>query len=303
MPRRSFAALLRTGALVVVLLALLPTLAQAAEESCRAAMRERLNLAIGLYRIELAASHMVGQVAASRNNPGRQQQLATAKDGLAELLTRLKSRANDVLPDTSAKGRCNQDTALVAPIHAALVGYFNQVEARWQFMERQLAALQRLKDGQNLPLDPAEIDLWIREPLARYEVWRTLAQVAEPKGEPAAALYVFGMLSRFEWDTATALREAVKPNGDPRSNLATAGADAETLRRSWPRPEKTDRPQLWDSLATIVAAMPDTTKTPIPSQAPAAGWATWIGSWIRPFAEVFSRTVPTSLKTLEDLGL
>ncbi len=303
MSRRPFAACLRTGALVVVLLGLLPGLAQAAEESCRAAMRERLNLAIGLYRIELAASHIVGQVAASRNNPGRQQQLATAKDGLSELLTRLKSRANDVLPDATAKGRCSQDTALVTPIHAALIAYFNQVEARWQFMERQLAALQRLKDGQHLPLDPAEIDLWIREPLARYEVWRTLAQVAEPKGEPAAALYVLGMLSRFEWDTATALRDGVKQGGDPRRALETAGADTEALRRSWPRPEKTEHPQLWDSLATIVAAMPDTAKTPLPAQPPATGWANWIGAWIRPFAEVFSRTIPTSLKTLEDLGL
>ncbi len=303
MPRRSFAALLRTGALVVALLALLPTLAQAAEESCRVAMRERLNLAIGLYRIELAASHMVGQVAAARNNPGRQQQLATAKDGLAELLTRLKSRANDVLPDASAKGRCTQDTALVTPIHAALIAYFNQVDARWQFMERQLAALQRLKDGQHLPMDPAEVDLWIREPVARYEVWRTLAQVAEPKGEPAAALYVLGMLSRFEWDTATAIRDSLKPDGDPRKGLAAAGTDTEALRRSWPRPEKTEHAPLWDSLATIVAAMPDAAKSPFPDQPPANGWAAWIGAWIRPFAEVFSRTMPTVLKSLEDLGL
>lgn len=301
MLRRSPATFLRTGALVLLLL--LPSLAQAAEESCRVAMRERLNLAIGLYRIELAASHMVGQVAAARNNPGRRQQLATAKDGLSELLTRLKSRANDVLPDATAKGRCSQDTALVTPIHAALIGYFNQVEARWQFMERQLAALQRLKDGQHLPLDASEVDLWIREPLARYEVWRTLAQVADPKGESAAALYVLGMLTRFEWDTATALRDAVKAGGDPRKSLADASADAETLRRSWPRPETTEHAPLWDSLATIVSAMPDTTKSQLPDQPPADGWAAWIGAWIRPFAEVFSRTVPTSLKSLEDLGL
>ena len=303
MPRRSLATLLRAGTLALVLLGLLPGLAQAAEESCRAAMRERLNLAIGLYRIELAASHMVGQMAAARNNPGRRQQLATAEDGLRELLTRLKSRANDVLPDASAKGRCSQDTAQVRPIHAALIGYFNAVEARWQLMERQLAALRRLKDGQHLPMDPAEIDLWVLEPLARYEVWRTMAQVADPKGEPAAALYVLGMLTRFEWDAAIALRDAMKPGGDPRKSLATAGADAEALRRSWPRPEQTQYTQLWDGLATIVAAMPDTTKAPLPEAAPANGWPAWIGDWIRPFAEVFSRLMPTMLKSLEDLGL
>ena len=303
MPRRSLAILVRTGTLALVLLGLLPGLAHAAEESCRVAMRERLNLAIGLYRIELAASHMVGQVAAARNNPGRQQQLATAEDGLRELLTRLKSRANDVLPDATAKGRCRQDAAQVRHIHAALISYFNTVEARWQFMERQLAALQRLKDGQHLPMDAAEIDLWIQEPLARYEVWRTLAQIAEPKGEPAAALYVLGMLTRFEWNTATAVRDAMKPGGAPRKDLVAAGADAETLRRSWPRPEQTQHVQLWDGLATVVAALPDTEKAPLPEAAPAKGWAAWIGGWIRPFAEVFSRAMPTLLKSLEDLGL
>lgn len=303
MPRPSLASLVRTGALALALLGLVPHAAHAVEESCRVAMRERLNLAIGLYRIEIGASHMVGQVATSRNNPGRQQQLATARDGLRELLTRMKSRANDILPDATAKGRCSQDTALVTPIHAALVGYFNTVQARWQFMERRLAELQRLPDGQHLQMDPSEIDLWMQEPLARYEVWRTLAQVAEPKGEPAAALYVLGMLTRFEWDTATALRDGVKANGDPRKALAAAGADAAMLRRSWPRPEQTQHVALWDDLATIVAAMPDTDKTPLPDASPANGWPSWIGAWIRPFAEVFSRAIPNMLKGLENLGL
>ena len=49
---------------IVVPLAL--ALAAPLDDACRGAMRERLNLVIGLYRIELGARHMVGQVAAAR---------------------------------------------------------------------------------------------------------------------------------------------------------------------------------------------------------------------------------------------
>lgn len=301
--RRPFAPAARIFGCVLLLLGMLPSAALAVEESCRTAMRERFNLAIGLYRIELGASHMVGQLAAARNNPGRQQQLATAEDGLRELLTRLKSRANDILPDTSAKGRCTNDTAQVAPIHAALVGYFNAVQARWQFMERRIAELRRLPPGQHPSLDTAEIELWIQEPLARYEVWRTLAQIAEPKSEPAAALYVMGMMTRFEFDAATALREAVKPNGDPRPGLTAASDGAAALKRNWPRPKESDHARFWNALATAVAAMPEVDPTTLPDAAPAGGWPAWIGGWLRPYAEAYSRSASTVLKGLEDLGL
>ncbi len=295
----------RTLALcALVLLGLAPGAAQAMDDGCRQAMRERLNLAIGFYRIEVGASHMVGQVAAARGNPGRQQQLSNAEDGLRELLARLKSRTSDVLPDTGAKGRCTAaDQSVVRPIHAALSGYVRAIDARWAFMERRLGELRRLPQGQTLPLDMAEVDLWTQEPLARYEVWRTLAQVAQPKSEPASALYALGMLTRFEWDTAMALRDALKPGGDPRRQLAAADNDAKALRRDFAIPETPRAGAMWKGLAALVGALPDLERNPPPQAAPANGWPAWIGGWLRLYGDTFTRTIPTVLKGLEDLGL
>lgn len=292
------------SAALALLAGLAPALAAPLDDTCRGAMRERLNLVIGLYRIEIGASHIIGQVAAARGNPGRQQQLASAEDGLRELLARLKSRAGDVLPDTGAKGRCGTEAqGVVGPIHTAVGGYFQAVDARWAFMERRIAEVRRLPQGQTLPLDPAEIDLWMREPLARYEVWRTLAQAAEPKSEAASALYALGMLTRFEWDSAVALRDALAPNGDPRPQLAAASGDAAALKRNFPRPDDSERSQLWNGLATLVAALPEIERTPPPASAPAGGWPVWIGNWLKGYGETFTRTIPTVLKGLEDLGL
>ncbi len=278
--------------------------ASALDEACRGAMRERLNLVIGLYRIEIGASHMVNQMTTARGNPGRQQQLASAEDGLRELLARLKSRAADVLPDTGAKGRCTgADQAVVGPIHAAVSGYFHTVEARWAFMERRLAELRRLPQGQALPGDPAEVDLWMQEPLARYEAWRTLSQAATPRSEASAALYALGMLTRFEWNAAVALRDSLAANGDPRPQLAAAGADAEAVRRAFSPPEESRAPQLWNGLSALVAALPDIDRTPPPATTPSIGWAPWIANWLRGFGDTFTRTMPTVLKGLEDLGL
>lgn len=290
------------AATLALLAGLAPAFAAPIDDACRGAMRERLNLVIGLYRIELGASHMVGQVAAARGNPGRQQQLSSAEDGLRELLARLKSRAADVLPDTGAKGRCGADAqGVVGPIHAAVGGYFQTVDARWAFMERRLAELRRLPQGGTLSADPAEIDLWMREPLARYEVWRTLAQAATPKSEASSALYTLGMLTRFEWDTAVALRDAITPGGDPRPQIAAAAADAATLKRGFARPDGSERSALWAGLAALVAALPDSAQPP--ASAPQGGWPAWIGGWIKGYGDVFTRTMPTVLKGLEDAGL
>lgn len=292
------------AAAVALLLGCAPQAASALDDACRGAMRERMNLVIGLYRIEIGASHMVGQVAAARGNPGRQQQLASAEDGLRELLARLKSRAADVLPDTGAKGRCSAaDQGAVGPIHAAVGGYFRTVEARWAFMERRLGDLRRVPQGQPLPADPAEVDLWMQEPLARYEAWRTLAQAATPRGEGATALYTLGMLTRFEWDAAVALKDSLVPNGDPRPQIAAAINDAAALRRSFSPPEDRQGTALWSGLSTLVAALPDGERNPPPAAAPAGGWAPWIGSWLRTYGDTFTRTIPTVLKGLEDAGL
>lgn len=286
-----------------LLLGLAPHAAAALDDACRGAMRERMNLVIGLYRIEIGASHMVGQVTAARGNPGRQQQLAAAEDGLRELLARLKSRAADVLPDTGAKGRCTAaDQGVVGPIHAAVSGYFRTVEARWAFMERRLGDLRRVPQGQALPADPAEVDLWMQEPLARYEAWRALAQAAAPRSESSAALYTLGMLTRFEWDAAVALRDSLTPNRDPRPQIATANTDAAALRRNFSPPEDRQGTALWGGLAALVAALPGGDVQP-PAAAPPGGWAPWIGTWLRAYGDTFTRTIPTVLKGLEDTGL
>ncbi len=278
--------------------------ALAAEPACLAGIKERMNLAIGLTRIEVAASHMVGQTMAAANNPGRLQQLDKARDGLKELKIRLRSRADELLADTDAKGRCSgADAALLPPIHAAIVGYFQTVNARWGFMERRLEEIKRLPAGAALPAAPEEIELWMREPLTRYEVWRTIARTLKPHGEMASALYVIGMLTRFEWDTATALRDALREGHDPRASLRAAAEDAATLRRSWPQPAGKVNPALWSALAEIGKALPDPSAVPVPDVTPQEGWVAWTGGWIKPYGEVFTRNVSTMLKALEEVGL
>jgi hypothetical protein len=297
--------LIRAPFVVLALLAsVLPSLsAAAADSACLSGVKERMNLAIGLYRIEVAASHMIGQTAAAANNPGRLQQLDNARDGLKELKIRLRSRADELLADGDAKGRCvGADAALLAPIHAALSTYFQTVDARWSFMERRLEDLRRLPAGKALPPAPEEVDLWMHEPLARYEVWRTLARTVKPQGEMASALYVVGMLTRFEWDTAVALRDALKGERDPRASLRAAAEDVATLRRSWPQPDGEIKPALWLALAETSRALPDPSSS-FPDPPPPGGWAPWIGEWIKPYGEVFTRNVSGMLKAMEEVGL
>ena len=197
-PRSLRSQLARLGAAIFLAALVAPVSASAMDANCRSGIKERMNLAIGLYRIEIAASHMIGQVTAARNNPGRQQQLDNARDGLNELKVRLRSRADELLADADAKGRCAADSTILTPIHTAISGYFRVVDARWRFMENRLVLLKKLQPGQDLPGDPGETDLWMQEPLTRYEVWRTLARAAPPHGEMASALYVIGVLTRFE---------------------------------------------------------------------------------------------------------
>ncbi|MGE4528087.1 MAG: hypothetical protein AB7D00_06940, partial [Rhodospirillaceae bacterium] len=228
---RFAAAVFARLALPLLLAAALPGPAAAADAACRTLLRDRMALATGLYRIEISASHMVGQMAQARGNATRREQLVRAQDGLAELKTRLESRA-DRLGGEADQTACGAVKAL----DAALGIYVKTVDARWRFMQARLTQLSRLGEKDPLPGDPREADLWLQEPLARYDIWRALAQGLAPGGEAAGALYVVGMLTRFEWDTALALRSAVRGDGNPRAALAAAAEDAATLRRLWPRP-------------------------------------------------------------------
>lgn len=302
-PRILRPSVVRIGALALLVLAFPSAPARAVESACLAGIKERMNLAIGLTRIEVAASHMVGQTMSATNNPGRQQQLDTARDGLRELKVRLRSRADELLADGDAKGRCAAESGVLPPIHAAIATYFQTVEARWQFMERRLDEIKRLPAGQPLPAAPDEVDLWTHEPLTRYEVWRTIARTVKPQGEMASALYVVGMLTRFEWDTAVALRDSLRGDRDPRESLRAAEEDAAMLRRSWPRPAGRTNPALWTALTEMTKALPDPATAPIPRDPPQGGWAPWIGGWIKPYGDTFIRSVSGMLKSLEEIEL
>lgn len=277
--------------------------AEAMEDACRIAMRDRLNLMIGFYRIELSASHLVGQMEAARKNPTRTKQLEGAEDGLNDLKGRLKTRASEVLRDNTAGGRCGADAAQVGEIHAAIELYTQTVEARWQFTQRRLAELKRLPAGQALPGDAAELDLWMQEPLTRYNVWRAFAGASSPQGKTAAALYVVGMLTRFEWDTAVAFNDAIRGRKSPAKALAAASEDVATLRRTWPRATENSDQQLWATLTAITRALPDPDRVAIPETPPSQGWNAWIADWIRPYGDAFTHAAPGLLKSLEDLGL
>lgn len=292
------AVFVRLLALPLLLAAVLPGPAAAADAACRALLRDRMALAVGLYRIEISASHMVGQMAQARGNAERRTQLVRAQEGLAELKTRLESRA-DRLGSEADRASC----AAAKTLDAALGVYVKTVDARWRFMQGRLALLARLGAKDPLPGDPHEADLWLQEPLARYDIWRALAQDLAPGGEAAGALYVIGMLTRFEWDTALALRSAVRGDGDPRAALAAAEEDAATLRRLWPRPAAIAQTNLWKALTGIAAALPDPRTAPVPRVEPPEGWIAWTGAWITPYGTAFTHAVPGVLKGLEDLDL
>jgi len=296
--RFAAAVFVRLLALPLLLAMALPGPAAAADAACRALLRDRMALAVGLYRVEISASHMVGQMAQARGNAERHGQLVRAQEGLTELKTRLESRA-----DRLGNGADQASCAAAKTLDAALGVYVKTVDARWRFMQGRLAQLARLGAKDTLPGDPHEADLWLQEPLARYDIWRTLAQDLVPGGEAAGALYVIGMLTRFEWDTALALRSAVRGDGDPRAALAAAEEDAATLRRLWPRPAAIAQTNLWKALTGIAAALPDPRTAPVPRVEPPEGWIAWTGAWITPYGTAFTHAVPGVLKGLEDLDL
>ncbi|WP_337997161.1 hypothetical protein [Oleispirillum naphthae] len=299
---RFAAAVFARLALPLLLAAALPGPAAAADAACRTLLRDRMALAVGLYRIEISASHLVGQTARARGDAERRSQLARAQDGLAELKTRLESHATR-LGSEADRATCAAEKAPVAALDAALGVYVKTVDARWRFMQARLEQLQRLEEKAPLPGDPREADLWLQEPLARYDIWRALAQAVTPGGEAAGALYVIGMLTRFEWDTALALRSAVRGGGNPRAALAAAAEDAAALRRLWPRPGSIAQEELWKALTGIAAALPDPRTAPVPQVEPPEGWITWTGAWITPYGTAFTHAVPGVLKGLEDLSL
>jgi len=289
-----------TPLLIAVCLA--PASAVAADAGCRAVLKDRVALAVGLYRVEISASHLVGQTVRARGDSARSQQLAQAHEGLSELKERLESHAGRIGTQAD-QSSCAAEKAAIAALDAAIGVYVKTVDARWRFMDARLEQVRRLGEKEPLPGDPREVDLWLQEPLARYDIWRALAQTASPGGETAGALYVIGMLTRFEWDTALALRSAVRGDGDPRTALVAAEADVATLRRLWPHPDRVAHPGLWDALSGIAAALPDPKTAAVPPTEPAEGWVAWTGAWITAYGTTFTHAVPGVLKGLEDLSL
>jgi len=269
---------------------------------CRTLLRDRMALAVGLYRIEISASHMVGETIRARGDTKRLNQLTQARSGLDELKTRLQTHAAR-LGSKADQGVCAEAKAPVATLDAALAIYVKTVDTRWRFMQERLKQIEKLGDGAALPGDPREADLWLQEPLARYDIWRGLAQSVTPGGESAGALYVVGMLTRFEWDTAMALRSAVRGDGNPHTALVSAAEDAAALRRHWPSPGRIVHADLWKALAGATQALPDPRTAPVPQTEPAEGWVAWTGAWITPYGTAFTHAVPGLLKGLEDLSL
>jgi len=279
-----------------------PAQTNTTSRNCSNAIRERLNIAIGFYRVEIAASHFISQYVSAEDAP-RREKLNEARLALKDLLDNLQSQLAQNVATPDANGLCSKQRQIVSNLHEALGLYSQVVHDRWVFMQNRLIIL---KSGQQLTGDMAEAELWVREPRARYDVWRFLAQTGQINSEASAALYVLGMLSRVEWHTAMALYSSLQSGVataellPPEQYIQKAIADTMALKSNWPTPSGATNNSLWANLNNIAKSLPDTRPQDIPKAAPAQGWAAWIGNWIDNYGKVFIHSIPKALSALED---
>jgi len=282
-----------------------PSPAAALDATCKPAVINRLNIAIGLYRIELSSSLMVGQFQSAAKSPQRLKQLQSALKSLKDLNTNLQTRLGQLTISNDASGQCTQDKDALSNINTALREYGQTVQTRWVFLQNRLTLLKTLPKGQTLPSDIQETELWVNEPRTRYNVWRTIAQTTRNSSELSNALFVFGMLSRVEWHAAMALYSSLHPESTqikPQQHLANAAKDTALLQKNWPQTSGPTNNKLWSSLNIMAHALPKDAPNTIPKAAPEQGWAAWIAQWIQGYSDVFNRNISKALTALEDIA-
>lgn len=300
MQKRLITCLLVIGTVLL----LTPNAATAQSQSCNSAITARMSLAIGFYRLEIAASHLVEQIQTAASKQ-RRVQLLNAKNELQKLNKNLNTRLMQMTSTPDANGLCSETPEKLTQIHTALSTYSEVVQGRWTFTQKRLGQLQTLPQGANMPWDPMEASLWIDEPRARYDVWRTIAQATPQQTETASALFVMGMLTRIEWQSAMALNSSLTQgqNSDaPRQHLLNAVKDTDLLLSNWPATSVQSNTEMWKNLRAIANASPARNASDIPQAAPQQGWTAWIGGWLQNYSQVFMQSISKVLTGLEDMN-